>query len=231
MFLKRLTHRTCGKTRHYWALVESVRTARGPRHRLLSYLGELNATEQEGWAKLRERFDAPPLFALERDQAAAQAVPDQVRVDLGRVRVERVREFGVVWLGLWLWQKLRLDELLAHQMPPGEEEIEWAAVACLLVVARFAHPSSELHIADTWYDTTALSDLLGVAPEQVNKDRLYRGLDELLPHKETLEKHLKSRLGELFPLEFDLLLYDVTSTYFGGGVCGEPEGEAWLFAR
>jgi transposase len=229
MFLKRLTHRTCGKTRQYWALVESVRTARGPRHRLVSYLGELNATEQSDWAKLVERFDSPPvfrqraLFELEGDPARAEAVPDQVRVDLRRLRVERVREFGVVWLGLLIWQKLRLDELLAQHMPPGEEQIEWATVACLLVLARFAHPSSELHIADTWYDTTALADLLGVSPEQVNKDRLYRGLDELFPQKETLEKYLKSRLGELFPLEFDLLLYDVTSTYFEGECAANPK--------
>jgi len=167
MFLKRLTHRTSGKTRHYWAVVESIRTARGPRHRLVSYLGELNATEQSGWAKLVERFDSPPvfrqraLFELEREQS--ETVPHQVRVDLRRLRVERVREFGVVWMGLLLWQKLKLDELLAQNMPPGEEQIEWATVACLLVVARFAHPSSELHIADTWYDTTALADLLGRA--------------------------------------------------------------------
>lgn len=229
MFLKRLTHRTCGKTRQYWALVESVRTARGPRHRLVSYLGELSATEQSDWAKLVERFDSPPvfrqraLFELEGDPASAEAVPDQVRVDLRRLRVERVREFGVVWLGLLLWQKLQLDELLAQHMPPGEEQIEWATVACLLVLARFAHPSSELHIADTWYDTTALADLLGVSPEQVNKDRLYRGLDELFPQKETLEKYLKSRLGELFPLQFDLLLYDVTSTYFEGECAANPK--------
>jgi len=229
MFLKRLTHRTSGKTRHYWAVVESIRTARGPRHRLVSYLGELNATEQSGWAKLVERFDSPPvfrqraLFELEREQS--ETVPHQVRVDLRRLRVERVREFGVVWMGLLLWQKLKLDELLAQNMPPGEEQIEWATVACLLVVARFAHPSSELHIADTWYDTTALADLLGVSPEQVNKDRLYRGLDELLPQKETFEKHLRSRLGELFPLEFDLLLYDVTSTYFEGECAANPKAQ------
>jgi hypothetical protein len=229
MFLKRLTHRTCGKTRHYWALVESYRTARGPRHRLVSYLGELNSTEQEGWAKLVERFHAPPVFRqralFDCAHEQAEAVPHQLRVDLRRLRVERVREFGVVWLGLLLWKKLQLDELLAQQMPPGEEEIEWSTVACLLVVARFAHPSSELHLADTWYDTTALADLMGVSPEHVNKDRLYRGLDELLPHKETLEKHLRSRLGELFPLEFDLLLYDVTSTYFEGECAANPKAK------
>jgi transposase len=229
MFLKRLTHRTSGKTRQYWALVESVRTARGPRHRLVSYLGELNATEQRGWAKLVEKFESRPVFRqgtlFELEDEYGEPVPDQVLVDLRRVRVERVREFGLVWLGLLLWQRLRLDEVLVQHMPPGDEQIEWAVIACLLVVARFAHPCSELHIADTWYDNTALADLLGVSPERVNKDRLYRGLDEVLPLKETLEKHLKTRLGELFPLEFDLLLYDVTSTYFEGECEANPKAQ------
>jgi len=229
MFLKRLTHRSHGKTRRYWALVQSYRTARGPRHRVLSYLGELNASEREGWAKLVDQFDARPLFHQPDlfDSAAEQTepVPQQLLVDLRRVRVERVREFGVVWLGLVLWRKLQLHELLRECMPPGQEDVDWMSVACLLVIARFANPSSELHIADTWYDATALPDLLGVPPHQVNTQRLYRGLDELLPHKETLEKHLRGRLGELFPLEFDLLLYDVTSSYFEGDAAANPKAQ------
>ena len=89
-------------------------------------------------------------------------------------------------------------------------------MAAILTIARFCEPSSELHIADTWYRRTALEDLLGVPPEQVHTDRLYEALDQLLPHKEALEKHLRQRLGELFELKCDLLLYDVTSTYFEG---------------
>ncbi len=229
MFLKRLTHRSHGKTRQYWALVESYRTARGPRHRLVSYLGELGTSERDGWAKLVERFDSPPVFRqralFDIEAESAEAVPDRVLVDLSRVRVERVREFGLVWLGLLLWQKLQLDKLLAEHLPRGQEEIEWATMACLLVLARFARPSSELHIADVWYDSTALADLLGVPPDKVNTERLYRGLDHLLPLKETFEKHLRSRLGELFPLEFDLLLYDVTSTYFEGECTRNPKAQ------
>src|SRR5438132_6363099 len=112
MFLKRLTHRSNGKSRRYWALVESYRTARGPRHRVLSYLGELNASEREGWAKLVDQFDAAPRFhqheLFECASPHADPVPPQLLVDLRRVRVERVREFGVLWLGLVLWQKLGL---------------------------------------------------------------------------------------------------------------------------
>jgi hypothetical protein len=229
MFLKRLTHRSHGKTRRYWALVESYRTARGPRHRVLSYLGELNASEREGWAKLVDQFDSPPRFyqqeLFDSSSPRGEPVPQQLLVDLRRVRVERVREFGVVWLGLMLWRKLQIDEVLKQCMPPGQEDIDWVSVACLLVIARFANPSSELHIADTWYDGTALADLLGIPPVKVNTQRLYRGLDELLPHKETLEKHLRARLGELFPLEFDLLLYDVTSTYFEGEAAANPKAQ------
>ena len=119
-------------------------------------------------------------------------------------------------MALVLWQRLGLDRLLSELLPSGQEAIDWATMVCLLVVARFCHPSSELHIADTWYRGTALEDLLGVAIDQVNSERLYRALDRVLPLKPKLEAHLKQRLGELFPVSFDLLLYDVTSTYFEG---------------
>lgn len=115
-----------------------------------------------------------------------------------------------------MWRLLGLDALLARLMSEGREEVPWPVVAAILTIARFCEPSSELHIADTWYRRTALPDLLGVRVDQVNDDRLYSGLDHLLPHKEAIEKHLKERLGDLFDLDYDLLLYDVTSTYFEG---------------
>jgi transposase len=117
---------------------------------------------------------------------------------------------------------LGLDDLLDRLIAPGREEVPWAVVAAILVIARFCEPSSELHIADTWYSRTALEELLGVGPEQVHTDRLYKGLDQLLPHKEALEKHLRQRMGELFELKCDVLLYDVTSTYFEGDMEGCP---------
>jgi len=98
-------------------------------------------------------------------------------------------------------------------MAEGREHVPWATMAAILVIARLCEPSSELHIAEDWYRRTALSDLLGVPDERVNDDRLYRALDQLLPHKTALEGHLKQRLGELFALDYELLLYDVTSTY------------------
>jgi len=226
MFLRRIVRRSRGKTLSYWALVESYRTARGPRQRILSYLGELTATERKDWATLAEGFQEP--LRLQQQQgklfeSSAEPVPERVTVDVRRVRVERARDFGEVWLALLLWQKLGLDRLLAELLPTGQEEIDWATVIALLVVARFCNPSSELHIADTWYRGTALEDLLGVPIEKVNPERLYRALDRALPLKPAFEKHVRGRLGELFPVEFDLLLYDVTSTYFEGQCPQNPQ--------
>src|SRR4030095_3738719 len=113
------------------------------------------------------------------------------------VRLERSRSFGAVWLGLKLWQALRLDEVLAELLPRSREAVSWAEVIALLVIARLCEPSSELYVAEKWYRTTALEDLLGVWAESIYDERLYRALDRLLPHKEAIEKQLVKRLGEL----------------------------------
>jgi len=225
MFLKRLERRKDGKGHTYWALVESIRTAKGSRHRVVAYLGELKKSEKNGWAQLcrhlngrarpqRSLFD-PPHYDDPTDD-------EPVLVKLKNIRLQRLRDFGDVWLALGLWRLLGLDQLLSHVMPSGREEVSWGQVAAILTIARFCEPSSELHIADTWYRQTALEDLLGVRVDQVNDDRLYVGLDRLLPHKEAIEKHLKERLGDLFDLDYELLLYDVTSTYFEGACQSNP---------
>jgi len=225
MFLKRLTRRKNGKGHTYWALVESFRTAKGPRHRVVAYLGELNKSQKSGWAKLgrklakkdrpqRSLFDPPPHEEPDEDR--------HVHVDLKGIRLERLRDFGDVWLALGLWRLLGLDELLARSMASGKEEVPWPAVAAILTIARFCEPSSELHIEETWYPRTALEDLLGVASTKVHTDRLYEALDRLLEHKEAIESHLKERLGDLFDVKYDLLLYDITSTYFEGLCQGNP---------
>jgi len=219
MFLRRCIRKKNGKPHTYWALVESLRTARGSRQRLVAYVGELKKTEQNGWAQLGRRlegtarpqpalFDPPPPEDLADDES--------VEVNLKGVRFERLRDFGEVWLAWGLWRLLGLDTLLAEKMPDGRAEVPWATVAAILALARFCTPCSELHIEDHWYARTALEDLLGVPAEKVHTDRLYAGLDRLLEHKESVEKHLKERLGDLFDLKYELLLYDVTSTYFEG---------------
>jgi transposase len=147
---------------------------------------------------------------------------ESVEVDLKSVRLERLRDFGDIWLALGLWRLLGLDTLLSDRMPPGREQVPWPIVAAILTIGRFCEPSSELHIEDSWYSRTALEDLLSVSPQKVHTDRLYAGLDWLLAHKQAIEKHLKERLGELFDLKYELLLYDVTSTYFEGECRSNP---------
>jgi transposase len=225
MFLRRCERKKSGKKHTYWALVESIRTARGSRQRIVAYLGELKKSEKNGWAHLARRLNPEerPQPSLFDPPAYTDFADDEpVLVKLKSIRLERLHDFGDVWLALGLWRLLGLDTLLSRLMPQGREEVPWPVAAAILTLARFCEPSSELHIEQTWYRRTALEDLLGVAVEQVHTDRLYAGLDALLPHKEAIEKHLKERLGDLFDLTYDLLLYDVTSTYFEGQCAANP---------
>jgi hypothetical protein len=228
MFLRRCERRKNGKRHTYWALVESYRTAKGSRQRVVSYLGELARHEESGWAKLGRHLDGkraarrPQLSLFDPPCPAEPDEDEPALVKLRGVRFERLRDFGDVWLAWGLWRMLGLEELLAGRIEAGREEIPWGTVAAILTIARFCEPASELHIEEKWYRRTALEDLLGVPPEKVHTDRLYDGLDQLLPHKEAIEKHLRQRLGELFPLPCDLLLYDITSTYFEGDMQGCP---------
>ncbi len=156
--------------------------------------------------------------------------PEWVEVDSKRIRVERVRDFGGYWLGLQLLDKLGLVELLERLLPVGREDVPWSMMVLTLVLMRLCEPSSELRIAEHSYERNVLGDLLGVPADKVNDDRLYRALDRLLPHKEAMEKHLKVRMGELFQLEYDLLLYDITSTYFEGA-CGDNQKARFGYSR
>lgn len=217
MYLKRSQRKVNGEVYEYWSLVESVRTARGPRQRTVATLGKHPGLEKEhrmGWEHISDvlsgRTRHPDLFAPHPDP------PEWATVDVSRLRVERLRSFGDVYLGLALWKRLKLDEFFGEVMDPGREEIPWSVMACLLTLARFCAPSSELRIAEFWYGRTALDDLLGVPADKINEDRLYRGLDALLPHKDELFDHFQKVYGDLFGIEYDLLLYDITSTYFEG---------------
>ena len=212
MYLRHTTVRKQGKTRSYWRLVRSVRRGRKVVQETVAQLGELDA---HGRARAR----ALALQIIGRDQQyelfEAEA-SESVAVRLEQVRLERARGFGDVWLGWTLWRALELDRFCGEHLVEGRECVPWAAMAAILAIARLCEPASELHIAEDWYRRTALDDLLGVPAEHVNDDRLYRALDHLLPHKRALEAHLKQRLGALFGLDYELLLYDVTSTYFEG---------------
>ena len=221
MFI-RPCHRTKnGKQHAYWALVESVRTDRGPRQRTVAYLGQLDEAGRLGVKRAAEgnKQSGQDQLQLWEDNSPA---PEWVEVDTANVRVENQLDFGGPWLAMELMRTLQLDKLFESVMPQGGEDIPWAKMALVLTISRLCNPSSELFIAEHYYQSTAMPDLLGISSNKINQQRLYRALDKLLPHKEALEKHLKSRLGSLFNLEYDLLLYDVTSTYFEGQCEGNP---------
>ena len=220
MYLRHTTRRKDGKVHTYWQLVRSVRVGRKVQQQTVAQLGELDAQGRARAKALARSITGD----LEQVELFAPAVEpgEPVAVRLDRVRLERGRDFGDVWLGWTLWRALQLDTLLERLLPVGREDVPWATMAAVLVLARLCEPSSELHIAEDWYRRTALEDLLALPAPLVNDDRCYRALDRLLPHKTALEQHLVKRLGELFALDYDLLLYDVTSTYFEGTAAGIP---------
>jgi hypothetical protein len=214
VYLRHSIRRKDGKAHVSWRLVRSVRRHGQVVQETVAHLGELDAQGRAraralarsitGGSEQRELFEAAP----------PDTAPVAVRLD--QLRLERSRQFGDVWLGWTLWRALKLDGLCTQLLPAGREAVPWATMVAVLVLARLCEPASELHLAEDWYRRTALEDLLGVPCEPVNAARLYRALDALRPHKVALERHLKERLGGLFALDYDLLLYDVTSTYFEG---------------
>lgn len=218
MFLRRFRKRRFGKVHTYWALVESYRTARGSRQRLVCYVGDLKPGEESGWDQLGANLQgqAKPSPSLFDPPPRPDPTPDVATILPKKVRLENLRDFGDIWLALGLGRLLEFDVLLDKLLPRGRAAVPWAQVAAILVLARFCRPQSELHIEQVWYRSTALEDLLGVAADQVHTDRLYACMDLLLPQKAAFEKHLKERLGALFAPSYELLLYDVTSIYFEG---------------
>ena len=225
MFL-RAHHRTKDGKRHtYFTLVESKRTARGPRQRIVAELGELSADQQHRWQRTaifhtrHEDGKQLPLF-LDEEHAPLPDDPDVVRVHLGKVGWTNARAFGDVWLGLQLWRMAGLDEIVGRHVLPGRETVPPASMVAIEVISRLCvgqgGETSEFALAEQGYRRTALEDLLGVPDEAVTKDRLYRTLDALLAAKEPIERDLKDSLGELFSLHYDLLLCDLTSSFFEG---------------
>jgi transposase len=225
MFIRQCVRRIKGERQCYWALVESYRSARGPRQRVIAWLGKLDAAGRLGVQQAAESAGQDSFASNESassrqrtlfDEESPTLEPRWVEINTSGVRVENCRQFGGPWLALELIRRLQLDEFLQREIAVGQERVPWSLSALILVIARLLEPSSELHTAEQWYPKTALAELLGVPAERVDDNRLYRTLDELLPHKEQLEIHLKQRMGSLFALDYDILLYDVTSTFFEG---------------
>jgi transposase len=221
MFLRRYHRTKDGKTHTYYALVESVRTEAGPRQHTVAYLGELNHDQERRWQRtvlFHNRHGDESQLRLFPDVETVTLLddPDVVQIRLNSVGWTNSRSFGAVWLGLWLWKYLRLDEIVDRHIPQRNETVRPADVVAIEVINRLCGPCSEFALAEHWYQSTGLEDLLGVPDSAVTKDRLYRTLDRLLKAKEPIENDLKERLGTLFQLDYDLLLYDLTSTYFEG---------------
>ncbi len=226
MFLRPHQRSKDGKDHTYWSLVETVRTTNGPRQRTLCYLGELNSSAQGRWLKTIEVFNQQgetqqlKLFPSHVEPPADD--PQVARVLINRVRLERTRQFGSCFLGWELWRRLGLDRFFEEAVDGDPADVPWSRVAALLAINRLCAPGSELAVEERWYPSTALDDLLEIEEGKINDSRLYRCLDRILPHKTKLERHLKERYGELFGAEFDVLLYDLTSTYVEGAAEKNP---------
>src|SRR5579862_7089951 len=227
MFLRQHGRNKDGKDHTYWSLVETVRTPDGPRQKTVCYLGELNSSARARWLKTVEVFndqgDAQQLKLFPSHVAPPDDDPQVARVLLNKVRLERTRTFGACFLGFDLWKRLELDRFFEQAVDEkSPADVPWSRVAALLAINRLCAPGSELAIEQRWYPSTALDDLLGIADGKINDTRLYRCLDQILPHKTKLERHLKERYGALFRAEFDVLLYDLTSTYVEGAAEKNP---------
>jgi len=228
MFLRVHERTKDGKAHRYWSLVETVRTPDGPRQRTLCYLGELNGSGQARWLKTIEVFneqgESRQLKLFPVGAPTPDDDPQVARVLIDQVRIERTRNFGESFLAWELWRRLQLDRFWEEILdPPNEEaDVPWSRVAALLAINRLCHPGSELAIEQRWFPETALDDILSIAADKINDTRLYRCLDHLLPHKIKLEQHLRERYGELFAAQFDVLLYDLTSSYVEGAAPKNP---------
>ena len=237
MFLRRNRRSHKGETYEYWSLMRTVRTAKGPRHELVANLGKAPGLDEEvrrGWEEvvdlLEGRETAPVQGRLGKPLPSVRA-RQWTEVDVRGLRVERVRDFGEVYLALALWRRLGLHTLLRELIEPGRERVDWELVACILTVARFCGNKSELEVAERWYADSALEDLLGVpVGTQINDAGSTADSTCSTPTKTPSASHLMERYQSWFGVEFEFLLYDVTSTYFEGKAEGNPEGQARLLA-
>ena len=222
MFLRCHKRKKDGKEHRYYSVEESRRLQSGKVvQRRVLYLGEINDSQQAAWRRSLEVFDeqqqqSTVLSLFPEDRALPADVLDTVQVKLSEMQLRRARPYGNCWLGCELWRELELGRFWEGKLPRGREDVSWAQVLELLVVNRLIDPGSEFRLHRQWFDQSAMDILLGVDFAVAEKDRLYRCLDRILEHKQTLFQHLQGRWKELFDAQFDVLLYDLTSTYMEG---------------
>lgn len=229
MFLKCRTRRKDGKTHRSWSIVESHRYAGNKvAHRHVLYLGEINDSQRVAWertiAVVDERGgEARQLALFPADRTPPPGEVDTLQVRLSELSLEHPRQWGACWLGDQLWCTLHLDDFFGARLPLNREGTDWEKVLRILTIYRLLSPGSEWRLHRQWFATTALGDLLAVDARAVQDDTLYRCLDLLLPLKEELFGHLRQRWCDLFGATYQVLLYDLTSTYFE---CDVPQDEA-----
>jgi transposase len=231
MFLRSNKRIKDGKEHRYFTVVESRRLRAGKvAQRQVLYLGEINDSQQAAWRKTLDVFDEEqhrltPLSLFPEDRPVPADALDSIQVKLSEMKLERARPYGNCWLGCELWRQLQMDRFWAEKLPEGRESVAWAQVLELLVVNRLIDPGSEFRLHRQWFDQSAMDVLLGQDFQVAEKDRLYRCLDRVLPHKQELFVHLQQRWKDLFDAEFDLLLYDLTSTYVEGEAEQNPKAK------
>ena len=226
MFLRHKLRRKDGKEHRYWSIVENRRVSGGrtvQRHVL--YLGEINDSQRAAWCRTIEAFDedgqaSRQIALFPEDRAAPPLDCDVVHVRLSGLRLRRPRQWGGCWLACHLWDQLQLDEFWSPRLPASRQGTRWLNVLKTLVAYRLIDPGSEWRLHRQWYEHSAMGDLLGEDFDLAQKDNLYRCLDKLLAHKTELFSFLQQRWETLFEAEFEVLLYDLTSTYFE---CDPPE--------
>lgn len=229
MFLRSTSRKKDGKDHRYFSIVENRRVPDGRTvQRTVLYLGEINDQQQAAWRKTLEVFDeqeqrytSMSLFPHDRE-VPADAL-DSMQVKLSGLELRRPRTYGGCWLACELWHELGLDEFWRQHLPEGREAVSWEKVLQLLVVNRLIHPGSEFHVHRQWFDSSAMDELLQTDFAVAEKDRLYRCLDRVLEHKQDLFVWLKQKWAELFAADFEVLLYDLTSTYFEGDMEQNPK--------
>jgi hypothetical protein len=226
MFLRCTRRVKNGKTHEYWNLVENRRLSDGRvAQRQVLYLGEINASQREAWRKTIEVQENGTRRQVALFPAGSMPCDDvdAIGVRLSELRVQRPRQWGACWLALDLWQQLELDSFWRSRLRPSREGTPWLKVLKTLVAYRLIDPGSEWKLHRHWFDTSAMADLLDADFALAEKNTLYRCLDKLVEHKDELFKFLKRRWGELFGAKFDVLLYDLTSTYFETDVERGPQ--------
>src|SRR5579863_9278773 len=229
MFLRSTNRRKDGKDHRYFSIVENRRLPGGKTaQRTVLYLGEINDRQQTAWRRTldvfdeaEQRFTSMSLFPDDREVPADSI--DSIQVRLSGLELRRPRVFGSCWLACELWQQLGLDEFWQQRLPAGRESVSWEKVLRLLVVNRLLDPGSEFRVHRQWFVDSAMDELMETSFEVAEKDRLYRCLDRLLEHKRELFVYLKQKWADLFGADFEVLLYDLTSTYFEGEMEQNPK--------